>query len=226
MWSLTPDETTAILLSLKVAGVATLAMLPLGVALAWLLARRHFWGKTLLNGIVHLPLVLPPVVTGYLLLLAFGRRGFAGVFFDQCCGLVFSFRWTGAALAAAVMGLPLMVRAIRLTIESVDVRLESAAIDLLLEIIHFDQSIRRCRMAFRETGHTDPETAAIGMRGGFVEFANELHQIDRVLKRIGRFVIGNSTRPIASERENISDGRVCVSKQNRLDLFLPVTDAG
>ena len=130
MWSLTPDETTAILLSLKVAGVATLAMLPLGVALAWLLARRHFWGKTLLNGIVHLPLVLPPVVTGYLLLLAFGRRGFAGVFFDQCCGLVFSFRWTGAALAAAVMGLPLMVRAIRLTIESVDARLESAAATL------------------------------------------------------------------------------------------------
>jgi molybdate transport system permease protein len=130
MWNLTPDETTAILLSLKVAGVATLAMLPLGVALAWLLARRHFWGKTLLNGIVHLPLVLPPVVTGYLLLLAFGRRGFAGVFFDQCCGLVFSFRWTGAALAAAVMGLPLMVRAIRLTIESVDVRLESAAATL------------------------------------------------------------------------------------------------
>lgn len=130
MWSLTPDETTAILLSLKVASVATVAVLPLGVALAWLLARRHFWGKTLLNGIVHLPLVLPPVVTGYLLLLAFGRRGFAGAFFDQCCGLVFSFRWTGAALAAAVMGLPLMVRAIRLTIESVDARLESAAATL------------------------------------------------------------------------------------------------
>jgi molybdate transport system permease protein len=94
------------------------------------LARREFRGKTLLNGLVHLPLVLPPVVTGYLLLVAFGRRGFAGAFFEQCCGLVFSFRWTGAALAAAVMGLPLMVRAIRLTIEAVDSRLENAAATL------------------------------------------------------------------------------------------------
>ncbi len=130
MWNLNPDEVTAILLSLKVASVATLAAIPIGVALAWLLARRDFWGKTALNGLVHLPLVLPPVVTGYLLLLAFGRRGFAGAFLDQCCGLVFSFRWTGAALAAAVMGLPLMVRAIRLTIESADARLESAAATL------------------------------------------------------------------------------------------------
>ena len=126
----TPEETQAILLSLQVASVATLAMLPIGVALAWLLARREFWGKTLLNGVVHLPLVLPPVVTGYLLLVAFGRQGFAGEFFEQCCGLVFSFRWTGAALAAAVMGLPLMVRAIRLTIEAVDKRLESGAATL------------------------------------------------------------------------------------------------
>ncbi len=130
MPNFTPEEVQAILLSLQVAVVATIAMLPLGVGLAWLLARREFWGKTLLNGVVHLPLVLPPVVTGYLLLVAFGRRGFAGAFFEQCCGLVFSFRWTGAALAAAVMGLPLMVRAIRLTIESVDGRLESAAATL------------------------------------------------------------------------------------------------
>ncbi len=130
MPSFTPEETQAILLSLQVAGVATLAMLPFGVALAWMLARRDFWGKTLLNGLVHLPLVLPPVVTGYLLLVGFGRRGFAGAFFEQCCGLVFSFRWTGAALAAAVMGLPLMVRAIRLTIEAIDSRLESAAATL------------------------------------------------------------------------------------------------
>jgi molybdate transport system permease protein len=130
MPSLTPEEIQAILLSLKVASVATLAAIPLGVTLAWLLARREFRGKTLLNGLVHLPLVLPPVVTGYLLLVAFGRRGFAGAFFEQCCGLMFSFRWTGAALAAAVMGLPLMVRAIRLTIEAVDSRLENAAATL------------------------------------------------------------------------------------------------
>jgi molybdate transport system permease protein len=130
MWSFTPEETTAILLSLRVAAVATLAVLPLGVGLAWILARCDFWGKTILNGLVHLPLVLPPVVTGYLLLLAFGRRGPMGAFLDHCCGLTFSFRWTGAALAAAVMGLPLMVRAIRLTIEAVDVRLENAAATL------------------------------------------------------------------------------------------------
>ena len=130
MWSLTPEETTAVVLSLKVASVATLVALPFGVGLAWILARCDFWGKTALNGLVHLPLVLPPVVTGYLLLLAFGRRGFAGSFLDQCCGLVFSFRWTGAALAAGVMGLPLMVRAIRLTLESGDLRLESAAATL------------------------------------------------------------------------------------------------
>ena len=92
-----------------------------------MLARFRFPGRTLLNGIVHLPLVMPPVVTGYLLLLTFGRKGFAGAYLEQCCGIVFSFRWTGAALAAAVMGLPLMVRAIRLTIEGIDRRLEQAA---------------------------------------------------------------------------------------------------
>ncbi|MGE3832624.1 MAG: molybdate ABC transporter permease subunit [Parvibaculaceae bacterium] len=118
---------TAIFLSLRVASVATLASLPVGIFLAWLLARREFPGKTLLNGIVHLPLVMPPVVTGYLLLLTFGRKGPAGAFLDHCCGIVFSFRWTGAALAAAVMGLPLMVRAVRLTIEGIDRRLEQAA---------------------------------------------------------------------------------------------------
>ncbi len=126
----TPEEITVILLSLKVAMVATIAALPLGVALAWVLARCEFWGKTALNGLVHLPLVLPPVVTGYLLLLAFGRKSPMGAFLEQCCGFVFSFRWTGAALAAAVMGLPLMIRAIRLTIESVDPRLEHAAATL------------------------------------------------------------------------------------------------
>ncbi len=126
----TPEEWTAILLSLRVASIATLCALPIGTGLAWLLARRDFWGKTALNGIIHLPLVLPPVVTGYLLLLAFGRRGPAGAFLDQCCGIVLSFRWTGAALAAGIMGLPLMVRAVRLTIEAIDSRLEHAAATL------------------------------------------------------------------------------------------------
>ncbi|CAN5404524.1 molybdate ABC transporter permease subunit [soil metagenome] len=127
MTGLSDQDWTAILLSLRVASVATLASLPVGIALAYVLARCRFPGHSLLNGIVHLPLVMPPVVTGYLLLLTFGRKGPLGAFLDQCCGIVFSFRWTGAALAAAVMGLPLMVRAIRLTFESIDRRLEQAA---------------------------------------------------------------------------------------------------
>jgi molybdate transport system permease protein len=126
---LNPDETTALLLSLRVATVATLASLPLGLLAAWLLARRRFPGHALLDGLVHLPLILPPVVTGYLLLLAFGRRGWFGAWLAEI-GLVFSFRWTGAALACAVMGFPLMVRAIRLSIEAVDRRLEQAAATL------------------------------------------------------------------------------------------------
>ncbi|GJE72511.1 molybdate ABC transporter permease subunit [Methylorubrum podarium] len=126
---LSPDETTALLLSLRIASVATLASLPPGLLVAWLLARRRFPGHALLDGLVHLPLILPPVVTGYLLLLAFGRRGVFGAWLAEI-GLVFSFRWTGAALACAVMGFPLMVRAMRLSIEAVDRRLEQAAATL------------------------------------------------------------------------------------------------
>ena len=126
MFSLTPDEWTAVLLSLRIAVVATVVALPFGIAIAWLLARKDFWGKALLDGLVHLPLVLPPVVTGYLLLIAFGRRGIFGAFLADI-GIVFSFRWTGAALACGVMGFPLLVRAIRLSIEAVDAKLEDAA---------------------------------------------------------------------------------------------------
>lgn len=124
---LSPAEWMAIRLSLKVALWATALSLPLAVALAWLLARREFWGKQLLNGLVHLPLILPPVVTGYLLLLTFGRRAPLGAWLEQTFGLVLAFRWTGAALAAGIMGFPLMVRAIRLAIEAVDPKLEQAA---------------------------------------------------------------------------------------------------
>src|SRR4051812_11762328 len=126
MLVLTPDEWIAVRLSLRIAFWATLASLPL----AWLLARQRFWGKSLLDGLVHLPLVLPPVVTGYLLLISFGRRGPVGSFLAEHCGIVFSFRWTGAALACAVMSFPLMVRAIRLSIEGVDRKLEDAAATL------------------------------------------------------------------------------------------------
>jgi molybdate transport system permease protein len=124
---LSPDEWTAVRLSIKVSVWATLVALPFGIAIAYLLARREFWGKSLLNGIVHLPLILPPVVTGYLLLITFGRRGPIGSLLDQYFGIVFSFRWTGAALACGIMAFPLMVRAIRLSIEAVDRRLEAAA---------------------------------------------------------------------------------------------------
>ena len=124
---MSPAEWTAILLSLRVAIVATLVATPFGIALAWLLARRDFWGKSILDAVVHLPLVLPPVVTGYLLLIWFGRRGVIGAFLADTFGIVFSFRWTGAALACGVMGFPLLVRAIRLSFEAVDAKLEDAA---------------------------------------------------------------------------------------------------
>jgi molybdate transport system permease protein len=124
---LTPDEWNAVHLSIKVATVAMLVSLPPGIVIALLLARGRFWGKTLLNGIVHLPLVLPPVVTGYLLLISFGRRAPVGAFLENWFGIVFSFRWTGAALACGIMGFPLMVRAIRLSVEGVDRKLEAAA---------------------------------------------------------------------------------------------------
>jgi len=127
LFDFTPDEMTAIRLSLRVATWAMLASLPFGIAAAMLLARGRFWGKTLFNGVVHLPLVLPPVATGYVLLLLFGRHGPLGAFLADRFGIVFAFRWTGAALACAVMGFPLMVRAIWLSLEAVDRRLEAAA---------------------------------------------------------------------------------------------------
>ncbi|MFC3180815.1 molybdate ABC transporter permease subunit [Cypionkella sinensis] len=123
----TPDEWRAVALSLRVSVWATLLSLPLGIYVAHVLARRQFWGKQVLNGLVHLPLILPPVVTGYLLLLTFGRKGLIGHYLDQWFGLVLAFKWTGAVLAAAVMAFPLMVRAIRLAFEAVDPKLEQAA---------------------------------------------------------------------------------------------------
>ncbi len=124
---LSGEEWEIVRLSLKVSGVAVLLTLPIAFVLAWVLARLRFPGKILLDALVHLPLVLPPVVTGWLLLLAFGGQGPAGRWLADWFGLTFMFRWTGAALAAAIMALPLMVRAMRLSIEAVDRRLEGAA---------------------------------------------------------------------------------------------------
>ena len=127
MFELSPDEWTAVRLSLQIALTATAFSLPFGIAVAYVLARKNFWGKTLFDGVVHLPLVLPPVVTGYILLMLLGRRAPLGAFLADHFGIVFSFRWTGAALACGVMGFPLMVRAMRLSIEAIDRRLEDAA---------------------------------------------------------------------------------------------------
>jgi molybdate transport system permease protein len=127
MFDLSPAEAEALRLSLKVGFWSVAASLPLGIAVAWLLARREFPGKTLLNGIVHLPLVLPPVVVGYALLLLFGRNGPLGQAIEAVFGKTIIFTWQGAALAAAIMAFPLMVRAIRLSLEAVDRKLEAAA---------------------------------------------------------------------------------------------------
>ena len=127
MFALSPEEWTAVHLSLLIAVTATVFSLPLGVLAAYALARWRFPGKVLLDGFIHLPLVLPPVVTGYILLMLLGRRAPLGAFLADHFGIVFSFRWTGAALACGVMGFPLMVRAIRLSFEAIDKRLENAA---------------------------------------------------------------------------------------------------
>ena len=121
---------TAIALTLRIAVAATIVATPLGVAAAWLLSRKAFPGKVLLEALVHLPLVLPPVVTGYLLLLTFGRHGAVGAFLADHLGIVFAFRWTGAALACGIMGFPLLVRPIRISFEAIDLRLEQAATTL------------------------------------------------------------------------------------------------
>lgn len=127
MFAFSDAELNAIYLSLKVASVAIVFALPLAIFVAWLLARKQFWGKTLLNGVVHLPLVLPPVVIGYLLLIVMAKKGVIGQYLWQWFHFSFSFSWRGAVLASAVMAFPLMVRSIRLAFESIDPKLEQAA---------------------------------------------------------------------------------------------------
>ncbi|MGC1643667.1 MAG: molybdate ABC transporter permease subunit [Pseudolabrys sp.] len=130
MFDLSPQDWTAVALSLRVAAISTVVALPFGIIIAMLLARGSFWGKSLLDAVVHLPLVLPPVVTGYLLLISLGRKAPLGAFLADHFGIVFSFRWTGAAIASGVMAFPLLVRAIRLSIEAIDRKLEDAAATL------------------------------------------------------------------------------------------------
>lgn len=130
MFALTPDDWEILSLSLKVSLAAVGAMLPIAFAIAYALARGRFPGKLLIDALVHLPLVVPPVVTGWLLLLAFGTQGPIGRWLNDWFGVTVMFRWTGAAIAAAIMAMPLMIRAMRLSIEAVDGRLESAAATL------------------------------------------------------------------------------------------------
>jgi molybdate transport system permease protein len=130
MEPLSAAEWTAIGLSLKVGGVATICLIPFAIGFSLLLARGRFPGQTVLDALLHLPLVAPPVVTGYLLLLAFGAQGPIGEFLHNTFGIVLAFRWTGAALAAGIMGFPLMIRAMRISVEAIDRRLESAAATL------------------------------------------------------------------------------------------------
>ncbi len=130
MIEISPEAWQAIALSAKVSCVATVLSLPLAILTGFALARWRFIGREVLNGIVHLPLILPPVVTGYVLLLAFGRQGPIGGFLYQTFGVTLAFNWTGAALAAAIMAFPLMARAIRLAVEAVDPKLEEAAMTL------------------------------------------------------------------------------------------------
>ena len=127
MSGLSPEEVGIVLLSLRVAVVSVLCSLPIAILVAYVLARTRFPGKILVDAVVHLPLVLPPVVVGFALLVLFGKRGPIGGLLNDWFGIAFAFRWTGAALASAIMGFPLMVRAIRLSIEAIDQRLETAA---------------------------------------------------------------------------------------------------
>ena len=130
MFELSPQDWTAVALSLRIAVVATIVSLPFGIAIATLLARKDFWGKTLVEALIYLPLVLPPVVTGYLLLITLGRHAPVGAFLADHFGIIFAFRWTGAVISCGVMAFPLMVRAIRLSIEAIDRKLEDAAATL------------------------------------------------------------------------------------------------
>ena len=184
MFDLSPDEWTAVALSLRIAVVATVVSLPFGIAIAWLLARKNFWGKALLDGVVHLPLVLPPVVTGYLLLITFGRKGLVGSFLADF-GIVFSFRWTGAALACGVMGFPLLVRAIRLAMEAVDPRIEAAARTL---------GASRTRVFFTVTM---PLSVSGIVTGALLSFARSLGEFGATITFVSNIPGETRTLPLA-----------------------------
>jgi molybdate transport system permease protein len=182
---LSAEEVTIVLLSLKVAAASVLFSLPLALAAALILARWQFPGKTLFDAAIHLPLVLPPVVIGYFLLLGFGRKGPFGAFFEQVLGLTFAFRWTGAALAAGIMGFPLMVRAIRLSLEAIDPRLESAARTLGASRLRVLRSV------------TLPLALPGIIMGGLLAFARSLGEFGATITFVSNIPGETQTLPLA-----------------------------
>ena len=185
MLDMSPTELEALRLSVKVGLVSTMASLPIGFLLAYLLARREFPGKSLVNGLILLPLVLPPVVTGLALLMLFGSQGPIGKFLAETFGITFAFRWTGAALAAGVMGLPLMVRAMRLSIEAVDRRLELAARTL---------GARRARVFFTITL---PLSLPGIVAGAILSFAKSFGEFGATITFVSNIPGETQTLPIA-----------------------------
>ena len=185
MWEVSATEAEAIGLSLKVALWAVLVSLPLGIFAAWLLARRRFYGHALLNGIIHLPLVLPPVVLGYLLLVLLGRQGMLGAFLFDSFGITVAFTWKGAAIASAVMAFPLLVRAIRLSYENVDPRLEAAARTLGAGRIRVFRTI------------TLPLIAPGILAGGILAFARSLGEFGATITFVSNIPGETRTLPLA-----------------------------
>lgn len=178
-------EIQALLLSLKISGVAVLVSLPLGMACAWLLARKNFMGKSVLDGLIHLPLVLPPVVIGYLLLVMLGRQGWLGKVLYDWFGLTFSFSWRGAVVAVAVVSFPLMVRAIRLALENVDPKLEQAARTLGASPLHVFLTI------------TLPLTIPGILTGSVLAFARALGEFGATITFVSNIPGETQTIPLA-----------------------------
>jgi len=205
MKSLLSDyELTALLLSLKVAGYAVFWLLPIGIFLGWLLARKQFIGKSTLDSVIHLPLVLPPVVVGYLLLISMGKQGFIGKWLNAWFGVTFSFSWRGAVLACAVVSLPLMVRAIRLSIEGVDVKLEQAARTLGASPVKVFFTI------------TLPLTFPGVITGTMLAFARSLGEFGATISFVSNIPGETQTIPLAmfafleSPGEEMAAARLCV----------------
>ena len=185
MFDLSPEEYSAMMLSLKVSSWSVLIILIPGIFTGWLLARRNFVGKSLLDGIIHLPLVLPPVVTGYLLLLLLGKQGAIGLWLDQTFGITFAFSWRGAVLATALMSFPLMVRSIRLSISAIEIKLEQAARSLGASTINTFFTI------------TLPLSLPGIISGSILAFARSLGEFGATITFVGNIESETRTLPLA-----------------------------